>query len=255
MKKNIFNVIVGGAVSLCMSACGAGNTIDYSKSSDREIMDEGFKLLIDGDNISAAQAFEQVDYNHPYSIVLPNSWYLAGFAYYRAKKYTEAVEMFSKLLKFQPNHPKAPYAMYMIAMSYYDQMSPITREQRMTSKALDAMQNLVEKYPNSEYSKDVKPKIIIAKNNLAAKEMYIAKNLLKKKNVIAALNRYQTVIKKYETSLFVPEALFRTVEIYSIIEEFDAAKNMLKLLEVNYPDTEWFKLAKKVIAENEKPLD
>ena len=116
----------------------------------------------------------------------------------------------------------------------------------MTEMALLKMTELVEKYPNSKYAEDVKPKIIIAKNNLAAKEMYIAGILAKKKNIIAALNRYQTIIKKYETTLFVPEALYRTVEIYNIMNDKDEVKHMTRLLKTNYPDTKWYKMAKKI---------
>ena len=252
MKKKFFVGFVGIFVITMLCSCGAGKDIDYTKATDKEIMDDGFRHLKSGDDLSAAKAFEQVDYNHPYSPLIANSWYMAGYSYYIGKRYVEAIEQFEKLLKFQPNHPKAPYAMYMIAMSYYDQISPITRDQQMSNNALKAMMELTEKYPDSIYAKDVEPKIIIAKNNLAAKEMYIAKTLMKRKNVVAALNRYQTVIKQYETSLFVPEALFRTVEIYVFMDEIADAKNMLKLLEVNYPDTEWYDLAKNVITDSEK---
>ena len=131
-------------------------------------------------------------------------------------------------------------------MSYYDQISPITRDQKMTEISLLKMQELEKKYPDSKFANDVKPKIIIARNNLAAKEMYIASTLIEKKNIIAALNRYQTVIKKYETTLFVPEAIFRTVEIYNIMGDKDEVKNMTRLLEVNYPKTKWYKMAKEI---------
>ena len=134
----------------------------------------------------------------------------------------------------------------MIAISYYDQISPITRDQKMTERALKSMLEVVQKYPNTKYAEDLKPKIIIARNNLAAKEMYIAKTFEGKKNIIAALNRYQTVIKKYETTLFVPEALFRTVEIYDMMGERDEVKNMTRLLQVNYPNTRWYRLAKRI---------
>lgn len=252
MKKNLFVWIGYIFVIGNLCSCGIGNDLDYDVATDIEIMNKGFEYLKSGDSLSAATTFEQVDYNHPYSEFLPASWYLAGYSYYKERRYTEAIEQFQKLLQFQPNHPKVPYAMYMIAMSYYDQISPINRDQVMSAKALAAMLELVEKYPDTVYAKDVEPKIIIARNNLAAKEMFTAKTLSKKKNIIAALNRYQTVIKQYETTLFVPEALFRTIEIYAFLGELDDAKNMLKVLELNYPDSEWCLLAKKVIDDYKK---
>ena len=241
MKK----ILIGFFVCV-LSACAGDINFDYSKKTDTEIYEEGLRQLKKENNLSAIDAFKQIDYNHPYSSYVAKSWVMAGYAYYLEKKYTDAIEQFKKLLDLQPNHPMADYASYMIAISYYDQISPITRDQKMTEMALLNMTKLVEKYPNSKYAEDVKPKIIIARNNLAAKEMYIAGVLTKKKNIIAALNRYQTVIKKYETTLFVPEALYRTVEIYNIIGDKDEVKNMTQLLEVNYPNTKWYEMAKKI---------
>ncbi len=235
-----------GLILVILSACAGEVNFDYTKKNDVEIYNEGLRQLKKENHISATEAFKQVEYNYPYSPLVAKSWIMAGYTYYKDKKYADAVEQFERLLKFQPNHPEASYAMYMIAMSYYDQISPITRDQKSTEIALSKMNDLIKRFPDSKYAKDVKPKIIIATNNLAAKEMYIAKTLAKKKNIIGALNRYQTVIKKYETTLFVPEALFRTVEIYKIMGDKDEVINMTRLLEVNYPKTEWYDMAKKI---------
>ncbi len=229
-----------------LSACAGDGNFNYESKTDNEIYDEGLRQLKKENVISATEAFKQVEYNHPYSPLVAKSWIMAGYAYYTDKKYMDAIEQFERLLNLQPNHPQADYAMYMIAMSYYDQVSPVTRDQKMTELALLKMEDLVKKYPDSKYSNDVKPKIIIAKNNLASKEMYIASSLMKRKNIIGALNRYQTVIKKYETTLFVPEALFRTVEIYNMMGQKDEVKNMTRLLEVNYPNTKWYEMAKEI---------
>ncbi|MBR1545069.1 MAG: outer membrane protein assembly factor BamD [Alphaproteobacteria bacterium] len=241
MKKFLVGLFV-----IILSSCAGEMDFDYSTKTDVEIYNEGLRQLSKENNISATEAFKQVEYNHPYSTLVAKSWIMAGYSYYKEKKYTDAIEQFERLLELQPNHPQADYAMYMIAISYYDQISPITRDQKMTEMALSKMQELVKKYPDSKFAKDVKPKIIIAKNNLAAKEMYIASTLVKKKNIIAALNRYQTVIKKHETTLFVPEAIFRTVEIYNMMGDKEEVRNMTRLLEVNYPDTKWYKMAKEI---------
>ena len=240
MKK--FLIVCCG---IMLSSCAGEMQFDYSKKTDAEIYEEGLKQFKKENLTSAIEAFKQVEYNHPYSPLVAKSWIMAGYSYYKAKKYSDAIEQFDRLLKFQPNHPQADYANYMIAISYYDQISPVTRDQKMTEMALKKMMDLVKKYPSSKYAEDVKPKLTIANNNLAGKEMYIAKNLVKKKNIIAGLNRYQTVLKKYETTVFVPEALFRTIEIYDMIGDKEEVKNMLRLLEVNYPDSEWYKTAKK----------
>ncbi|MBQ8660658.1 MAG: outer membrane protein assembly factor BamD [Alphaproteobacteria bacterium] len=241
MKKFLSTVFM-----IILASCAGEANFDYTTKTDVQIYEEGLRQLKKENNISATEAFKQVEYNHPYSPFVAKSWIMAGYAYYKEKKYIDAIEQFERLLKFQPNHPQADYSMYMIAMSYYDQISPITRDQKMTEMSLLKMQELEKKYPDSKFTNDVKPKIIIARNNLAAKEMYIASTLVEKKNIIAALNRYQTVIKKYETTLFVPEAIFRTVEIYNIMGDKDEVKNMTRLLEVNYPKTKWYKMAKEI---------
>lgn len=241
MKKfiNVFALLM-------LFGCAENSVFDYSQKTDEEIYKKGLKEIQKEDYVSAISTFEQIEYNHPYSALVANAWYLSGYASYKNKKYANAIDYFEKLLKFQPNHPQADYALYMISMAYYDQISPVSRDQKMTELAYTNMKKLVNKYPDSKYAKDVKSKMSIAKNDLAAKEMYIANSLMKNGNIIAALNRYQTVIKKYETTLFVPEAIYRTVEIYNMINEPVDAKNMTKLLEINFPESDWYKLALKI---------
>ncbi|MGN0929067.1 MAG: outer membrane protein assembly factor BamD [Alphaproteobacteria bacterium] len=248
MKKFLYIVFI-----FIISSCAVNTKTDYSKLSDKDIYDSAIKNINKENHISAISELSQIEYNHPYSSLVPNSWILTGYTYYKEKKYPEAIETFEKLIKYQPNHRDVPYAMYMIAICYYDQISPISRDQKMTELALINMERLKKTFPDSEYTKDVLPKIIIARNNLAAKEMYIAKNLMKKKNMIAALNRLQTIIAKYDTTLFIEEALYRTVEIYLILMEPDDANNMLRLLEHNYPNSTWTTSAKDLIKSyNEK---
>lgn len=248
MKKFLYITLI-----CIISACAGNKTKDYSKLSDKEIYDSAIKNINNQDSISALNELNQIEYNHPYSSLVPNSWVLTGYTYYKDKKYPEAIEAFEKLIKYQPNHKDVPYAMYMIAICYYDQISPISRDQKMTEQALIHMEKLKNSFPDSKYTTDILPKIRIARNNLAAKEMYIAKNLMKKKNIIAALNRLQTIIAKYDTTLFVEEALYRTVEIYLILREPEDAKNMLRLLEYNYPNSNWTTSARDLIKSyNEK---
>lgn len=234
-------------LSMILTSCSSIEKMDYSSKTDIEIYEQGIRNLNKGNNISAKEDFKEIEYNHPYSQLVGKSWILSGYSSYKEKKYQEAIDSFEKLIKYQPNNPEIPYALYMIGISYYDQMSPISRDQKMTELALSNMEKLVKLYPESEYAKDVLPKIRIARNNLAAKEMYIAKNQIKKQNIIAGLNRYQTIIAKYQTSLFIEEALYRTIEIYLLLEEPEEAKNMLRLLEENYPNSSWYTDGKKLV--------
>jgi outer membrane protein assembly factor BamD len=240
---------LGALFALC--AC-AGGKPDYSTKTDAEILALGTESVEKEDYIGAVESLSQLEYNHPYSRLTGNSWILIGYSQYRDKKYADAVESFERLIKYQPSNPQVPYAMYMVAMSYYDQMSPITRDQRMTELALSSMEKLDKAFPDSEYAADIKPKMQIARNHLAAKEMYIAKNLVARQNIIAALNRYQTIIAKYDATPFIEEALFRTVEIYLMMDEAEAAGNMARILEANYPNSKWLAMAKDIIGEYAK---
>jgi outer membrane protein assembly factor BamD len=147
----------------------------------------------------------------------------------------------------QPGAKEIPYAQYMAAMSLYSQISPINREQRNAESALLAMERLVREHPDSEYAADVRPKMAEARNILAAKQMFIARELVRAKNFLGALNRYQTVIAKHDTTLYAPEALFRTVELYNVLGQPGDAENMRRILELNYPDSEWAAKAKAIV--------
>lgn len=239
--------ILSTTLPIFLISCSNTEKPNYNNMDDKAIFHKAITKIKKEEYLNASNTLQNIEYNYPYSELMANSWYISGYSYYKAKKYFDAVEQFEKLLKFYPTHKEADYVMYMIAICYYDQISPINRDQKITSIALNKMKKLVEKFPNSKYANDVKPKILIALNNIAAKEMFTAKTLADKKNIIGALNRYQTVIKKYDTSLFTPEAIFRTIEIYNMMDEKQDAENMLKLLETNYPKTRWYKLGKNLL--------
>ena len=220
---------------------------NYSNMTDTELFSTSLKEIKKENYLEATEILKQIEYNAPYSTLITDSWYIQGYAFYKAKKYTEAIEIFEKAIKLQPTNKNTPYAMYMVAMCYYDQISPTTRDQKIAILALNKMKQLKIISPNSKYTDDIKPKILIALNNIAGQEMFIAKTLMNKKNIAGAINRYQTIIKKYDTSIFTPEALFRLAEIYKIIEEKNDIKNIIQILKLNYPNSKWYKLAKKLI--------
>jgi outer membrane protein assembly factor BamD len=235
------------ALAALLSAC-APSEIDFSKVPDDQIYQMGVKHIDEENYDAAIQELQQLEYNYPYSPYVLKSWLALGYAQYLARKYSDSVYTFMKATRMQPGAKEIPYAQYMIAQSFYSQISPINREQRNAESALLAMEKLVRDYPDSEYAADVKPKIIVARNTLAAKQMFIARELVRAKNYLGALNRYQTVVAKYDTTLYAPEALFRTVELYNVLDQREDAENMFKILELNYPDGEWTERARRVLA-------
>ncbi|MDR3126850.1 MAG: outer membrane protein assembly factor BamD [Rickettsiales bacterium] len=233
-------------VPLALCACAAAE-IDFSAVPDDKIYETGVRHIEEDMYDAAINELKQLEYNYPYSPYVLRSWLALGYAQYLAKKYPDAIETFMKAARIQPGAKEIPYAQYMIAMSFYSQISPINREQRNTESALAAMEKLVREHPEGEYAADVKPKMIEARNTLAAKQMFIARELVRARNYLGALNRYQTVIARYDTTLYAPEALFRTVELYDVLAQRADAGNMLRILELNHPKSEWTAKARRVM--------
>lgn len=217
----------------------SGKEINYKAMSDLQLYNQGNIEIKNKEYSTAANTLLLIETNYPYSNLVSKSWLNLGYAYYMNKKYADAISVYEKFLKFYPTNRQVPYIKYMIAICYYDQMNPMNKDQTATKMALKKMTNLAKNYPNSVYSNDVKAKISIAFNALASKEMIIAKTLMNKKNIIAALNRYQTVITEYDKSIFTPEALFRIAEIYEMIEEPKQSQNIKQILIKNYPTSIW----------------
>ena len=218
--------------------------IDYKIMTDKQLYEQGNIEIKKKEYDTAINTLSLIETNYPYSNLVSKSWINLGYSYYISKKYTDAISVYEKFLKFHPTNKLVPYVKYMIAMSYYDQMNPINKDQTATKVALKKMLDLEKSHPNSVYAKDVKAKISIAFNALASKEMIIAKTLMNKKNIIGALNRYQTVITDYDKSIFTPEALFRIAEIYYMIEEPVQSQNIKQILIKNYPNSSWSKKVK-----------
>ena len=234
------------ALLLVFAAC-AGKESDMNSMTDEQLYAKGIGYIAKENYDEAIVILQKLEETFPYSPYLLRTWLSLGYAQYASKKYQEAADTFTKTARMQPGAATADYANYMLAKSIYVQIQPINREQKSTESALVAMERTIRQYPDSPYAEDLKPKVIVARNTLAAKQMFIARELLRGKNFIGALNRYQTVIAKHDTTIYAAEALFRTVEIYNILDQRDDALNMLKLLETNYADSEWTAMARKIL--------
>jgi outer membrane protein assembly factor BamD len=207
--------------------------------SDQALFDGAMARVNDGYFDLAAKDFEQIEYLHPYSPLVSKSWLMAGYSSYLNGKYLDAAAYFDKFVKARPSAPEVPYAMYMVGISYYEAAGPITRDMRNSVQAQRAFEMLERNFPSSEYARDAKPKISLIANSLAAKEMLIAGELFRRRNLLASLDRYQGVIGRHGKTLFAPEALFRSAEIYDMIGEPGDADNMRRILRLNFPESEW----------------
>jgi outer membrane protein assembly factor BamD len=195
----------------------------------------------------AAKKFEEVDRQHPYSDWARKSLIMSAFAYYEAHQYDDCIAAAKRYISLHPGSPEAPYAQYLIGASYFDQIPDVSRDQGRTEKAIQALDELNRKYPSSEYASDARKKIEMARDQLAAKEMTIGRDLMQKKNFIGAINRFKVVVTQYQTTRHVEEALLRLTECYMTLGIVQEAQTAAAVLGHNFPDSKWYKEAYELV--------
>ena len=191
----------------------------------------------------AAKKFEEVDRQHPYSNWARKSLIMSAFAYYEARQYDDCIASAKRYISLHPGSAEAPYAQYLIGASYFDQIPDVSRDQSRTEKAIQALDELNRKYPNSEYAQDARKKIEMARDQLAAKEMETGRYLMRQKNFIGAINRFKVVVTQYQTTRHVEEALLRLTECYMTLGIVQEAQTAAAVLGHNFPDSKWYKEA------------
>ncbi|MDA1098824.1 MAG: outer membrane protein assembly factor BamD [Proteobacteria bacterium] len=232
-------VLLACAVAALMTACSKDEDV-YVERPVEEIYNQAMDKLLAGDAAVAAKDFDEVERQHPYSVWARKSQLMAAYSQYQINNYDEAILTARRFLHLHPGNRDAPYAYYLIAISYYEQIADIGRDQKITAQALAALREVVGRYPNSEYARDAGLKIDLANDHLAGKEMEIGRYYLERAQYGAAINRFRHVIKFYQTTTHVPEALHRLTEAYLSLGIQDEAKNAAAMLGFNYPGSEWY---------------
>lgn len=189
----------------------------------------------------AAKGFVDVERQHPYSNWALRAQLMSSYCYYQAKRYDDAIDGFKSFVQLHPGHQDVAYAYYMIGLCYYEQIPIVEKDQEPTTKALEAFQDVVSRFKTSNYPKDAALKISLIQDHLAAKEMAIGRFYLKRKSYIAALNRFKYVIKEYQTTSQIQEALYRATEICMMIGLKGEAQKYASVLGYNYPNSSWYK--------------
>ena len=188
----------------------------------------------------AAKLFDEVERQHPYSVWARRAQLMSSFSYYVARSYPEAVSSAQRFLTIHPGNKDAPYAHYLIAMSYYQQIEDVTRDQRITQQASDAFGELIRRYPQSRYASDARLKLDLINDHLAGKEMEIGRFYQRSGRWLAATIRFRTVVEKYQTTTHAPEALHRLVESYLALGIPQEAQKAAAVLGANYPGSKWY---------------
>lgn len=197
----------------------------------------------------AAALFDEVERQHPYSIWARRAQLMGAFAYYLNADYAKSIESAQRFLSVHPGNRDAPYAYYLIALGYYEQISDVTRDQKITQQALDALGELSRRYPASKYAADARLKIDLVRDHLAGKEMQVGRFYENRGEWLAASIRFRHVVEDYQTTTHVPEALMRLTETYLALGVPEEAKKAAAVLGANYPGTNWYEHAYKLVGD------
>lgn len=248
MKNKALAMILAIAVSF-LSSCGTTKEETIENPSAEEVYNQAYDLLERTSYKKSAEMFEKVEIEHPYSKWATQAKIMSAYAYYKDKDYDSAIINLDRFIKFHPGNKDIAYAYYLKALCYYDQIGPVEKDQSNSQKALEAFRQVVIRFPNSEYAKDAEFKMALANDHLAGHEMEIGRYYLSQENYLSALNRLSDVVNKYQTTTHIEEALYRQVEIYTIIGLPDEAKLSATVLEHNYPKSKWSKRAQRIIGD------
>ena len=202
------------------------------------------KEKLDGQQYEVAAAlFDEVERQHPYSPWARRAQLMSSFSYYMAQKYNESVSASRRFLSIHPGNKDAPYAYYLIALSYYEQISDVTRDQKITQQALAALGEVQRRYPNTRYASDATLKIDLVNDHLAGKEMEIGRFYQRRALWLASSLRFREVVDKFDTTTHAPEALFRLTESYLAMGVPVEAKKAAAVLGANYLGSKWYERA------------
>jgi len=200
-----------------------------------------------GNTREAAALFDEVERQHPYSPWARRAQLMSAFSYYVARDYAKAVQSAQRFLSIHPGNKDAPYAFYLIALSYYEQISDVTRDQKVTEQAKQALNDVVRRYPASRYASDARIKLDLVNDHLAGKEMTIGRSYQRSGRWLAATLRFRTVVDNFQTTSHAPEALYRLVESYLSLGIPEEAQKAAAVLGANYPGSEWYQEAYKLM--------
>lgn len=230
--------IVMAVLSACSPGDRAGQPLD--NLSAQAIFERGERQIAQGNPDDAAFTFGEIERLYPYSEFAQRALIMQAFAYHRDEDYPNSRASAQRYLDFYPAEEDAAYAAYLLALSYYDQIDEVGRDQGLTFQALQSLRRVIEQYPDSEYASASVLKFDLAFDHLAAKEMEIGRFYLKRGNYVAASNRFRTVVEDFQTTSHTPEALHRLVESYLSLGLVEEAQSAGAILGYNYQSSEWY---------------
>jgi outer membrane protein assembly factor BamD len=242
------------AMVLPLAACAGGRKTradtQYVARDVNTLYSLAKERLDRGQYTIAAALFDEVERQHPYSVWARRAQLMSAFSYYAARDYTKSIESARRFLSIHPGNRDAPYAHYLIALAYYEQIEDVTRDQSITRQALDSLNELVRRYPNTRYASDARLKIDLVRDHLAGKEMEVGRFYQRRNQWLASVTRFRTVVDEYQTTSHTPEALMRLTESYLALGIPEEARKAAAVLGANYPNTKWYERAYELVEKN-----
>ncbi|WP_245257466.1 outer membrane protein assembly factor BamD [Methylocapsa acidiphila] len=250
-----FRLAAAGALALSASACSSADSFNPLNIFGGEkykteivpdvpaddLYNQGLARLQKKDYAAAAKKFADLDKQYPYSQWQRKGLMMTTFSQYQAGSYDDAIASAKRYIQLYPSSPDISYAYYLEAMSYYNQIPEISRDQDRAAKAAELFALILEKYPKSEYAEDARYKLQVARDQLAGKEMLVGRYYLNQHNYAAAINRFREVLAKYQTTRHTEEALMRLTEAYLALGITNEAQTAAAVLGHNFPDSVWYK--------------
>jgi len=249
MKKLFYILLL--SLSIFLTSCSKEKKISVINEDDINLQmislyKEGYEELLNGDILYAANKFNDAESIFPQSEWAPMASLMAAYAYYSQDYYFEAIDQIESYMKKYPNHINIDYAHFILAMCYYENIVDEKRDLQPLLKSKKEFELIITEYPNTDFALDAKFKLELIKDRLAGKEMFVGRHYLKSKKWIPAINRFKTVLKNYDTTVYVEEALYRLVETNYRLGLIDESKKYANLLGYNYGSSEWYKASYKI---------
>ena len=241
------------ALAVCALALGACQStkrnaeLAYVERPVEQLYNQAAAKLDSHDYPVAILLFSEVERQHPYSEWARKSMVMSAYASYKTRDYTTALAATQRYLALHPGGSEAEYAYYLTALCYFDQITDVGRDQATTEQARDALNDIVRRFPESEYAKDARLKLDMVNDQLAGKEMTVGRWYLRSNQTLAAVNRFRNVVENFQTTSHAPEALHRLVEAYLTLGLKDQALAAGATLGYNYPDSDWYKMSYRLL--------
>ncbi len=233
------SVFACALVVLMLAACTSKKDTYVERPVD-QLYNRAMGLLDQKDYQAAAKAFDEVDQQHPNSTWATKAQLMSAYALYQNGKQDEAVVDLDRFIQLHPAYKDTPYAYYLKALCYYEQIADVQRDQKITEQAMGALQEVVTRYPDSKYGHDARFKLDLVRDQLAGKELAIGRFYEVQHQYLAAINRYRVVVDKFQTTTELPEALHRLTECYLALGLTEEAKKTAAILGYNYPGSPWY---------------